>query len=456
MKRTELLALALLGSAGLCPASATELTPSLNALRLETAETAESTEAAVAHPNTPQCAAFYADRPGFKLDATRAVDAIAPKAQPAKGVARAEPAYKTCRTRVTDHQADGVAGFARNDYSRRQAFNANHTRRLVVAHDGAWHLYDADTQARIRRLPFLAGDAEPQWHPTDPKILYYLPTNGVGMTLHQLDVTTGQTRRVADFTQRLKALWPDANAAWTRSEGSPSADGRYWCLMVDNADWQSRGVFVWDQSIDKIVGHMDTNGERPDHVSMSPSGAYCVVSGDGARGTTAYSRSFSSSRQVHHKSEHSDLALNAEGDDVYVSIDYQSNAGDVFMTRLKDGKRTVLFPTYIDGTATALHVSGKAFDKPGWVLISTYGNHGLQNRQWLHQKLMAVQLKPDPVVYNLAFHRVRDAGYWTEPVASVNRAFTRVVYNSNWGVDSETDVDSYEIDLPQGALLPKE
>ena len=449
MKSTDWLMFALLSSAAV-PSVAVEPTPATDgpagALHRRTA----------VHPNTPACAEFYANRPFFKLDATRAVDPIAQKPQPAKGVVRAEPAYKTCRTRVTDHAEDGVSGFARNDYSRRQAFNANNTRRLVVAHDGAWHLYDANTHARVRRLPFLAGDAEPQWHPTDPTLLHYLPTNGVGMKLHELDIASMQTRQLADFSQRLKAIWPDANSAWTKSEGSPSANGRYWCFMVDNAAWQSRGVFVWDKKTDSILGHMDTNGERPDHVSMSPSGAYCVVSGDGAQGTTAYSRDFSTSRKVHHKSEHSDLALNADGDDVYVSVDYQSNAGDVFMTRLKDGQRTVLFPNYVDGTATSLHVSGKAFNQPGWVVISTYGNHGSPNRQWLHEKLMAVQLKANPIIYNLAFHRSRDAGYWTEPVASVNRDFTRVVYNSNWGADSQSDVDSYEIDIPVGALTPQE
>ncbi|MCV4614074.1 hypothetical protein OFM04_29680, partial [Escherichia coli] len=107
---------------------------------------------------------------------------------------------------------------------------------------------------------------------------------------------------------------------------------------------------------------------------MSPSGNYCVVSSDGASGTVAYSRDFSQQKKVHHKSEHSDIALDENGDDVYVAIDYQSNAGDVFMVNLRTGVRTVLFPTYLSGTATALHVSGKAYNKRGWVVISTYAD----------------------------------------------------------------------------------
>jgi len=34
----------------------------------------------------------------------------------------------------------------------------------------------------------LAGDAEPFWHPTDPNRLYFLPTNGLGMQIFQLDL----------------------------------------------------------------------------------------------------------------------------------------------------------------------------------------------------------------------------------------------------------------------------
>ena len=214
-------------------------------------EAASATRAvALAAASTPQalspaCTSYYAGLPSFALNAASAVDPISALAKPAKGAVFAEPAYGTCAVRATDHAADGVSGFARNDYSRRQAFNADSSRHLVYALNGSWHLYDANTHKRLATLPNLAGDAEPQWHPTNPELLYHLPINGMGMRLHELNVATGATRVVGDFGARLRARWPDANAAWTRSEGSPSADGRYWCFMVDTAGWQSRGVFTW-------------------------------------------------------------------------------------------------------------------------------------------------------------------------------------------------------------------
>ena len=399
---------------------------------------------------SPACANFYAST--FTLNAALTTDAAPALAKPAKGVAVTEPTYKTCLVRSTDFAADGVPGFARNDYSRRQAFNADSSRYLIYALDGTWHVYDASTRARVKQLAGPGGDAEPQWHATDPDKLYYLPTNGVGMKVNELTVSTGTTRLLGDLAARLKAKWPTAHAAWTKSEGSPSKDGRYWCFMVDNAEWASLGVVTWDRDTDTILGTMDTGGDRPDHVSMSPSGNHCVVSGDSARGTVSYSRDFSAQRKLLAKSEHSDLAIDANGDDVYVSVDYQSNAGDVFMMNLDTGVRTPLFSTYVNGSATALHISGKAFSKPGWVVLSTYANYGGTGTQWLHNKVFAVQLSASPKVYNLAFHRSVSKGYWTDPVASVNRDFTKVLFNSTWGVDSETNVDTYMVELPANLL----
>jgi hypothetical protein len=396
---------------------------------------------APAHGKTALCGDDYEGKKMSTMPAVR---------RPPKGIATTDPVHGTCVVRATDHALEPPVGFARNDYSRRRAFNADNTKLIVFSQDGYWHLYDANSFAYLRSLAGPAGDAEPQWHPSDPQLLYYLPTNGVGMRVMELNVDSGHSRVVGDLAQALKARWPQAHAAWSRSEGSPSADGRYWCFMVDTADWKSVGVVTWDLAGDKIVGWHDTNGVRPDHVSMSPSGNYCVVSGDDAQGTVAFTRDFAQKKKLHHKSEHSDIALNAQGEDVYVSIDYQSNRGDVFMVNLRSGERTPLFDTYLSGSATALHVSGKAYKKPGWVLISTYADSGA--RQWLHGKIFAVQLAKNPRIVNIALHHSQSAKYWTEPHASVNADFTRIAFSSNWGKLSETDIDTYVVLLPAGAL----
>ena len=394
-----------------------------------------------------------------------------------------DPVYGSCVVRVTDNAAHPEAPAQRNDYSRRQAFNANDTRFLLSASDGHWHLHDATTGRFIRVLnnlngatDRLAGDAEPQWHPTDPDLLYFLPRDGIGMQIYQLDLRTNQVSVVADMGPQIQQHWPDANVASTRSEGSPSADGRYWCFMaramVGNGSWPMRGVFTWDLQEQRIIGTLSQDG-TPDHVSMSPSGKYCVVSHTPATGpgTRSYRRDFQAPYststpdawlQLHTTSEHSDIALDPQGHDTYVSVDYQSNGGDVFMQDLETGQRTPLFSTYPGRTATALHISGKAYNRPGWVLVSTYAEHpaddssvqGLhdERRQWLHRKLFAVSLTKNPDIRSIAYANSDAFQYEAEPQATVNRNFTRMLFNSTWNGSSMADQEVFLTAITAQAL----
>jgi hypothetical protein len=118
------------------------------------------------------------------------------------------------------------------------------------------------------------------------------------------------------------------------------------------------------------------------------------------------------------------------------------------MIDLDDGRRTALLPTWITGSSSSVHVSGKSFDRPGWVVVSTFNRKG--GSSWLQEQILAVQLRPDPRVVRLGFHRARYKGYWTQPQATVSRDFKRILFNSNWDSDSDKDVDTYLIRLPDG------
>jgi hypothetical protein len=396
---------------------------------------------------SPRCLPFYSKdwTPVVGPDRRRP----APSPKPARGQPFADADFKTCIVRVTDHAADGIRGFARNDYSRRQAFNADNTKIIVSAQDGSWHLYDTKTLKHLGALEGVGGDAEPQWHPTNPNLMYYFPAFGVGMMIKEIDVKSGKSRVVADLGKRVKAVWPKANAVWTRSEGSPSSDARYWGLQVDDADWNGLGIFTYDLVKDQIIATYDfakNHRVRPDHVSMSPSGTWVTASWED--GVFAFTRDFGKMTRLHHKGEHSDIAIGANGDDVFVSIDYEGPGGPVFMVDLRTGVRTDLFATYLEHTATAFHFSGKAYQRPGWVVASTYAETG-GSWQWMHGKVFAIELKERPRVINLAHHHVVHDEYFTEPHASVNRDFTRVVFGSNWDVQTKTDIDTYLIELPR-------
>jgi hypothetical protein len=42
--------------------------------------------------------------------------------------------------------------------------------------------------------------------------------------------------------------------------------------------------------------------------------------------------------------------------------------------------------------------------------------------------------------------------YMAEPHATANRDFTRILFNSNWGIPGSTDVDAYMVRLAKGAF----
>lgn len=378
------------------------------------------------------------------------------------------PFYKTCLVRLTERQHDGNT--IRNHYSRFQAFNADSSYMLLNAiHGGEWRLYNAQSGLPVRTLAGIGADAELSWHPSNPNVLYHLGQKGIGLGFYERDVRQDASRLVADFNQRIKARWPSANAASTKSEGSPSADGRYWCFLVEDAAWNVLGAFTWDRQTDKIIGMMDLN-VAANHLSMSPSGRYCVISSDNAFGTRAYTADFSKHIQLLHKSEHSDIALNKNGQDVYVSINNQDDGGHIFMVNLDTGEKTNLLRTFVSGTATAVHFSGKAYRKPGWILVSTYGERNDHtgvwalrrdsSRQWFHRKVFAMSLEANPQIRVIGY---ADAGYvpeenkvawnyWSEPHATVNRDFTRILFNSTWATSNPADIAAYMTVIGKDAL----
>ena len=183
-------------------------------------------------------------------------------------------------------------------------------------------------------------------------------------------------------------------------------------------------------------------------------------------GTTAYTRDFSSHHQVHHKSTHSDLAVLANGHDAYVAVDYQDD-GYNFYVDLETGEKNRLFTNYVDGHGTALHFSGNAFNKPGWVVVSTYDDR--HEDRWHHSKVMAVELGGQNRIVNLAhnqteyFHRCENiSNYANEQQASVNRDLTKIIYATNWhtptvntrdnGSQFSVGIDDYIIELDQDVI----
>lgn len=394
------------------------------------------------------------------------------------------PYYNTPIAKITRNKEAIAAGERpyRSDYSRRNAFNADNSLFLTYRKDGYWFVNDAKTLKPIGdALPSMATDCEPIWSESDPNILWALPPYGEGCKLYEINVETRKVVKTYELQERLKAWWPDAGRCWTKSEGSPSRDGRYWCWIIETAGYEVRGIVVYDRVEDKFIAHMNAT-VKPDHTSMSPSGKYAIVSWayNEPLGTRAYTRDLTTKHpaatgndpyiKLHTQSEHSDIAITKDGREVYVAADYTGTNGQIFMADLETGQRTNLLYMYDQGTATAYHISGKAYDAPGYVVVSTYQEHlgsdtevnNLRNKplmQWYHRKVFTISLEDSPKYKVLAWadsdrlkHWPGNDGYWAEPQATVNNNLTRVMFNSSMNSTNVNDIECFMLAIPEGTF----
>lgn len=374
-----------------------------------------------------------------------------------------DPVFGVCIARVTDRNADrstdDPSAGMKNEYSRVQSFNADGSLFLIRGIQASWYLYDAATLQPIRQLPI---EVDPRWDASDPYLIFY----SAETRLMTYNVHSGEARLVHDFS----ADFPGQAlvAVWTRYEGSPSVDTRYFGLMAQDQDWQSVAFLVYDRQADKVairdVHSLPGVEEGIDHVTMSTLGAYFIASfdrycehdnlGDDAHpcGLMVYDRDLKIGRSLLRIIGHYDTVLDSVGREAIIFQDIDQD--QISMLDLATGDVTPLWPIDFSHTSIGLHFSGLGFRQPGWALVSTYDSDPAVYT-WMDDQVFAVELKPGGRVVRLVnTHSLVDENqehdYWAEPHASVNPDFTRILFTSNWGRTGTEEVDAYLIDLPPG------
>jgi hypothetical protein len=413
----------------------------------------------------PPVAADVSNCPGYAPDAAlrtgREVYQVPDLAEPAPRQWFRDPAFGTCLVRVTDRgndlsPDDRSTGMV-NEYARVQAFNADGTRLLVRGTDGTWYLYDAQTLLPLKELPLAV---EPRWDAIDPNLIYHLDET----RLLSFDVQSGEQTEIHDFAGNFPGQ--DLAAVWTRYEGSPSRDRRYWGLLAQDGDWDSVAYVVYDRNTDQVttrdVRGMPNVAEGIDHVTMSPLGTYFLASfdaacergrpGDDAHpcGLMVYDRDLVSGRSLLRIIGHYDPVLDARGREVVVYQDIDTD--QISMLDLESGVVTPLWDIDFNHTAIGLHFSGLAYDRSGWAVVSTHDDEQTAYT-WMDDQVFAVELKEGGRVVRLAHTQSvvnddEELDYWAEPHASTNPDLTRIVFGTNWGRAGTGEVEMYLIELP--------
>jgi hypothetical protein len=372
-----------------------------------------------------------------------------------------DPTFGTCLVRVTDRRndldPDDASAGMKNEYARVGSLNGDGNYILVRSIDAEWYLYDARS---LRPLGRLSLGAEPRWDAQDPKRIYY----NDGTRLMAYDVGSGQESVVHDFA----ADFPGQSlaAVWTRYEGRPSKDTRYWGLMAEDEEWIPVAFLVYDRLNDQVTVR-DMRGvpgitDDVDHVTISPLGTYFVASfdrycehgqlGDDAHpcGLMVYDRDLGGGRSLLRIIGHYDVALDAQGREVIVYQDIDTD--HIAMLELESGQVTPLFAIDFTHTPIGFHFSGLAYDRPGWALVSTYSGGYPEAHTWMDDQVFAIELRAGGRIARLAHTHSQvdpdqEHDYWAEPHASVNHDFTRVLFTSNWGRSGTEQVDMYLIEL---------
>jgi len=378
-----------------------------------------------------------------------------------------DPVFGTCIVRVTDRKNDFLNPYdtskgLKNEYARVQSFNADDSLLLAWSIESFWYVYDVDSLMPLGEVPVIV---EPRWDAHDPNLLYYTD----GTKLMSYDLRNARISEIHNFADDFPGV--DVPAVWTRYEGSPSYDTRYWGLIANDSEWNPHAFLIYDKQTDSLVIREIPSGSSIDNVTISPLGNYFLASfdeycEDGQLGNDAnpcgfmvYDNDLENGRSLLRIIGHYDTLLDADGREVILYQDIDTD--NISMLDLETGNVTPLFPIDFSHTAIGFHFSGRASNQTGWGLVSTYNGGHPTAHTWMDNSIFAVELKQNGRVVRLAHtHSVYDENiehdYWAEPHASVNHDFNRIIFTSNWGRTGTEDVDMYMIVLPENwiKMLP--
>lgn len=382
-----------------------------------------------------------------------------------------DPAFGARVIRITDAAEGEVFKPA---YSSMQAWNADESLLLLYrGGDDAGHvLVDGKTYEPFRELDIIPSDIEEVWWShSDPDTFYYISkySRDYGF-LKRYSVKDDKSYKIRDFHDicgkrslpmggndvQMQSLDDDlfgfrcrtGEDSWVMISYRPSTDEVIQAPLSEAAGWEP-----WTAPI------------------AGPSGERFWLQGK-VIDTDLQQVRLEHDMYRHH--EHANIGLTHDGQDAVFQVvfdpspkgcddDLWQGVGHLVVHNMETGAcRPVIneargYPYTTSGT----HVSAQAWQKPGWVVLSSVGYGSFEyftNKRKAPALLSEIYLaNTDPdneVVCRLAHHRSfgKDATrggykpYFGEPHATISPSGTRVIFGSDW-YDSGS-VNAYVIELP--------
>ena len=377
---------------------------------------------------------------------------------PAVGVPFVEPDFGVTMTRVADASEHGM--FETHVYSQLQAFSSDNEY-LLLADDNGYFVRRTSDLSRIEGIDTSSWNV-PRWHPALAHTLLHFDTNeDSDVTLQYTDVVSGVTTDVYTFPPQYRRVYGN------QSFDEPSHDGRWLAGMVARSDGVSV-VFTFDTENLRLGAVLPVPSIsppdpqwgliEPDWIGVSPLGNYLVIQwprdgvsqGSGLECFEIQTGAFVG--RVFDGHQHGDLGVLPDGvTEVFMTFEIYHPSGNLHLgMRALPGTATVSQPTYLRelGWDHGGHISGQGPD--GTFLITTGSD---PNNGWTALEGEVFLQHTDGSVLRLAHHRSTEEGYWVQPRASMSRDGRYVVFASDWGRATGTELgrgDPYLIDLGNG------
>jgi hypothetical protein len=353
---------------------------------------------------------------------------------PSAGGSYTDPLFGAVIKRISDsmhtlNAGGGVVTTIDNEYSTMSAFNSDNTR-LLLNHSGYFALYDgAGNFIRDLFQYGIFASREPRWSRSDPTVFYYI----VGNQLRRFNVES--------FTGGVVRTFAEYSSITGKGESDICFDGTHFVLAGDDLE-----IFVYDISADlKRPVFEAGRGGGFDQLYITPDDnvivGWSAAGTDRSTGVELFDRDMNFIRQLTHAIGHMDVTRDSNGEEVLLwsngadPLPLLPCAAGITKVRLWDGRQTCVWS---GDWSLAVHVS--ASDNSGWFFVETYapGDPIPPGPGWKLHTNEILQIKLDGTeVRRLAHHRSRPFNsYSYMPKVSINRGGTKLVYSSNFGLQS--------------------